>query len=175
MQHAATCCNTKETCGERLPSGDQGQVITHRTTLQHAAARHTAPQCNTLQHAATQKRLAEKGFPVTIKGKSSHIATYCNMLQQYTATHCDPLQHTATRCNALQHKRDLRRKASQRRSRARRCPSIESSSSNRYESTSVLGFVSCCSVLQCVAVCCIVLPCVAVCYSVLRVLQCSIM
>jgi len=53
--------------------------------------------CNTLQHAATQKTFAEKGFPAAIKVKCLHIKTHCNTMQQHTAPHSDTLQHAATR------------------------------------------------------------------------------
>ena len=103
-----------------------------------------------------------------------HItATHCNTLQ-HTATHCNTLQHTATHCNKkcdhFLRRTSLSNPAFQVSQQAFMCARCASRNDR----------ISCCSVLQCVAVCCsamrlkkwshFLLQCVAVCCSVL---QCS--
>jgi len=79
-------------------------------------------------------------------------------ISRICATHCNTLQHTATHCNTLQHT-----------ATHRSLGYVWLDSFIYVTCCSVLQYVAvCCSVLQCVAVCCSVLQCVAVCCSTLQ-------
>ena len=111
---------------------------------------HTTTYCNVLQHAATHCRTLQ------------HTATHCNTLQ-HTAAHCNTRRLTAKHCNTLQHTAKTTYIGDVMRADGGPvfCPATKWAGSTMF----VNKAVSCCSVLQCVAVCCSVLQCVAVCCS----------
>ena len=98
-RHTATHCNTTHCNTHCNTPHFILQKFWHLANRSWQARVTTAlPQCNTLQHIATQ---TETHFKMT-STYARHTATHCNTLQ-HTATHCNTLQHTATRCNTLQH------------------------------------------------------------------------